>query len=103
MTRVEKYAEYRKEIEKSFRNVTTKEQSASMVDKIIQENHMTSNNINYDDVMEAYEIYDHDENEEKKKSQINKRNVLFGMIYAIIIIALLAALIIVGIKAFGGN
>ena len=103
MTRVEKYAEYRKEIEKSFRNVTTKEQSASMVDKIIQENHMTSNNINYDDVMEAYEIYDHDKNEEKKKFRINKRNILFGMIYAVIIFALIASLIIVGIQAFGGN
>lgn len=103
MTRVEKYAEYRKEIQNSFQIVTTKEKSASRVEKIIHENRMTSNTINYDDVMEAYEIYDTEDHEEKKKSQINKKQILFVMIYAVIIAALIAALVIVGIKAFGGN
>lgn len=102
MTRVEKYAEYRKEIQNSFRDVTTKEKSASRVDKIIQENRMTSNGMNYDDVMEAFGIYDTDDHEQKKKSRINKKQIVSAIIYAIIILVLVGALIIVGIKAFGG-
>lgn len=103
MTRVEKYAEYRKEIQNSFNNISTKEKSSSRVEKIIQENRMTANNINYDDVMEAYEIYDKEDPIEKKKREINKKQILFVMIYAIVILALVIALIFVGIKAFGGK
>ena len=103
MTRVEKYAEYRKEIENSFRDKTTKEVSSKRVEKMIKENRMTSNKINYDDVLEAYDIYDTGVQEEKRKSKISKKQIIFVMIYSVIIIALIASLIIVGIQAFGGK
>ena len=103
MTRVEKYAEYRKEIQNSFKDTSTKEKSASRVDKILKDNHGSSQTINYDDVMNAYEIYGNEEDTPTKKHHISAKSIVVGIIYGIIIAGLVVALILVGIKAFGGK
>ena len=103
MTRVEKYASYRQEIQNSFNDVSTKEKSADRVKKILR-NSDTSNSISYDDVMGAFEIYDSNKGREKRHmSTLEKRQIIFILSCLIVIIALAIALVFVGIKAFGGN
>lgn len=107
MTRVEKYREYRKEILNSFYDdevVTTKKQSSDLVHQVTA-NRDTVNNMSYDEVLEAYRIYDQGEENTKRKKKISKsqRNYrTFLIICVSIIVVLIVALIIVGIKAFGG-
>lgn len=101
-TRVEKYAKYREEIQNSFNDMTTKEKTSERVQKILN-NTDSGRNIALSDVMEAYEIYDQDDGEnDKHKISVNKRKVLFTLFFLLIIIGLVVAMIIVGIKAFGG-
>ena len=103
MTRVEKYASYRKEIQDSFADTSTKETSSDRVKKILR-NTDTSNRISYDDVMGAYEIYDSgDEKEVKKSRKVETRTIIFVVSCILIIVALAIALVFVGINAFGGN
>ena len=103
MTRVEKYAEYRKEIQNSFADTSTKEKSSDRVKKILR-NTETSNTISYDDVLGAYEIYDsNDEVEEKKRHHIEKHTLIFVCSCILIIVALAIALVFIGIEAFGGK
>lgn len=103
MNRVEKYAKYREEIQNSFADVTTKEKSSDRVKQILRETG-TSNSISYDDVMGAYEIYDSNPSETKHKViKLEKHQIIFLCSCLVVIIALAIALIIVGIKVFGGN
>lgn len=106
MTRVEKYRLYRKEILNSFyvdEKETKKKKSSELVSKITV-NRDATNNISYDEVLEAYEIYDKNDIQNKKHrlNAYQKKQISFIIISVSIIILLLAALIIVGIFAFGG-
>ena len=81
MTRVEKYREYRKQILNSFYNEkknTTKEKSAELVSKATL-NRDSNNSLSYDDVLEAYRIYDDssDETKVEKKRRLQKQYILF--------------------------
>lgn len=102
MTRVEKYAAYREEIQNSFNDVSTKEKSSDRVKKIVRKGD-TSNTISYDDVMGAYEIYDSNTEQPKRKMlNLEKRQIIFVTSCLLVIIALAIALVFVGLKAFGG-
>ena len=109
MTRVEKYREYRKEILNSFYNEkknTTKEKSAELVSKATL-NRDSNNSLSYDDVLEAYRIYDNDtleeDNSRKKKNRLTRQYVIFLMGGIAVAILLVVALIVIGINLFGGR
>ena len=107
MTRVEKYREYRKEILNSFYfdNKETKKSIAS--DKVSKAtyNKNTTNNLSVDEVMEAYQLYDetHEAPQKKKLDNIRKKEIIFFALGIIVVLGIIAALIVVGINAFGGN
>lgn len=106
MTRVEKYREYRKEILNSFyteKKNTTKEKSSELVSKVTL-NRESGNSISYDDVLEAYRIYDDSSTETKKekKRRFEKQHRMFVLIGLGVIVALVVALVIIGINLFGG-
>ena len=109
MTRVEKYREYRKEILNSFYNEkknTKKEQSSELVSKATL-NRDSNNSLSYDDVLEAYRIYDNDtleeDNTRKKKAKLPKQYVIFLIGGISIAVLLVVALIVIGINLFGGR
>ena len=106
MTRVEKYREYRKEILNSFYNEkknTKKQQSSELVSKATL-NRDSNNSLSYDDVLEAYRIYDDSSTETKKEKtkrfKKQHRAFLFGGLA--VILALAICLVIIGINLFGG-
>ena len=107
MTRVEKYREYRKEIVNSF-YFEEKTGKKSEVSKKISEatlNKDTTNSLSVDEVLDAYEIYD-EQGEVDKKKQLSKvqRKQLIKLLIAIgVVVVLVAAVIVVGILAFGGK
>ena len=107
MTRVEKYREYRKEILNSFYNdkKVTKKSIASQRVSNATLNTDTGNSLSYDDVLEAYELYDEKVEVQEKKtlSKVQKKQLVFLIVGILIVLGLLAGLIIVGIKVFGGN
>ena len=107
MTRVEKYREYRKEILNSFYSskVETKKSLAS--DKVSSAtlNKDTANSMSVEQVLEAYKIYD-DEQPVKTKKEMTptkKKELAFFLIGIGVVAILITALVIVGVKAFGGN
>lgn len=107
MTRVEKYREYRKEILNSF-YFDKKETKKSIVSTKVSQatlNKDTANNLTVDEVMEAYELYDENTEtvQKKKMNNVQKKELLFFIIGAVVIIGLIVGLIIVGINAFGGK
>ena len=107
MTRVEKYREYRKEILNSF-YFDKKETKKSIVSTKVSQatlNKDTANNLTVDEVMEAYELYDENTEkvQKKKMNNVQKKELLFFIIGAAVIIGLIVGLIIVGINAFGGK
>lgn len=107
MTRVEKYREYRKEILNSF-YYDKKETKKSIVSNKVSQatlNKDTANNLTVEEVMEAYELYDNNEDvvQKKKKNNINKKELIFFIVCIVVIIGLIIGLIIVGINVFGGN
>lgn len=107
MTRVEKYREYRKEILNSF-YFDKKETKKSIVSTKVSQatlNKDTANNLTVDEVMEAYELYDENTEtvQKKKMNNVQKKELIFFIIGAVVIIGLIVGLIIVGINAFGGK
>lgn len=107
MTRVEKYRAYRKEILNSFyveKNDSKKEKSSELVSKIALTRD-DSSKMSYKEVLDAYKIYDNQDEKQVEKQQMSeyqKRHLKFVFICVGIIIILLVALILVGIKLFGG-
>ena len=107
MSRVEKYREYRKEILNSFYS-TKKETKKDIASKRVSNatmNKDTGNSLSYEEVLEAYELYDENQPVQEKKhlSAAKKRQLIFLIVGILISIALLVALIIVGIQIFGGK
>ena len=113
-TRVQKFKEYREEIQNSFAetDVTTKKKTSDRVEKILDEqekeksnrNGSSSASISFDELMDSYEIYDKGD----KKTNVSplefkrKRHIAY-MATAISVCSLLAiASLVVGILYFGG-
>ena len=107
MTRVEKYRKYREEIEHfcfDEQEKTKKEQSSELVDEILKDEKRTTKSFAYDELMEIHKVYvDEPEETKKKLTSAKKKQILFVIICSVVIIGLLIGLILVGIKAFGGN
>jgi len=107
MTRVEKYREYRKEILNSF-YFENKETKKSITSKKVSDatlNKDTTNSLSYEEVLEAYELYETESKEvtKKKMSPAKKKELIFFIIGLGVIVILIVALVIVGIFAFGGK
>ena len=107
MTRVEKYRLYRKEILNSFYTddkETSKKKSAEFVSKKTLNRDVSK--MSYDDVLEAYKIYDDGtevvQKEQKRLNEYQKRHIIFVSVCIGLITLLLTGLILVGIKLFGG-
>lgn len=107
-TRVSKYKEYRREISEmsSEDDLTTKKMTSQRVSKYIKKDHRdTSNTLSLNEVMGAYEIYNHGELEEEKPpfESFHKRKALYIASYAVIALILIVGLIVTGILYFGGK
>lgn len=113
-TRVEKYKEYRREIQNSFKDsdLTTKKKTSDRVEKILHEqdnersiNKSSSNSLSYNDTVGAYELYDKD-TDKKEVSPLQKkhlRRVRYIIFASVVCSLLLVATIVVGYLAFGGK
>ena len=113
-TRVEKYKEYRREIQNSFKDsdLTTKKKTSDRVEKILHEqdnersiSKSSSNSISYEETMGAYELYDKD-TDKKEVSPLQKkhhRRVRYIIFASVVCSLLLAATIVVGYLTFGGK
>lgn len=108
-TRVEKYREYRREIQNSFseKDLTTKKKTSDRVNKILSDSSSkrdSTNSISYNEIMGAYEIYDKDQKKESSPLEKKHRHKVMYIIFASIVSTLLiGATIIVGIITFGGK
>ena len=105
MSRVEKYREYRNEINSlpDEPKQTKKRQSSKRVDQILQENN-GQNKLAFEDVYDGLDIYNVSSNhEEKHLSYKQKSLIVFYSVMGLIIIGLIIALIFVGRSAFGGK
>lgn len=113
-TRVEKYREYRREIQNSFKDsdLTTKKKTSDRVEKILNEQDKEhalkkspNNSISYDETMGAYELYEKDTSKKEisplKKTQ--QRRVRYVIFASLVCTLLLVATIITGVLAFGGK
>lgn len=112
-SRVEKYKEYRQEIQNSFseKDLTTKKKTSDRVNKILNEQDQehaleksSANSISYKELMGAYELYDKDKKEDVSPL-INKRRrqVRYIAFAGSVLLVLLIATIVVGVIAFGGK
>ena len=105
MSRVEKYREYRNEINSlpDEPKQTKKRQSSKRVDQILQEKN-GQNKLAFEDVYDGLDIYNvSSNNEEKHLSYKQKSLIVFYSVMGLIIIGLIIALIFVGQSAFGGK
>ena len=108
MTRVEKYREYRKEILNSF-YFDKKESKKSITSSKVSSATMntdTGNSLSYEDVLNAYEIYEEEHPSKPTKRKMNafeKKQLIFILVGSGVALLLIVALFIVGIYAFGGN
>lgn len=105
MSRVEKYREYRNEINSlpDEPKQTKKRQSSKRVDQILQENN-GQNKLAFEDVYDGLDIYNVvSNNEEKHLNYKQKSLIVFYSVMGLIIIGLIIALIFVGQSAFGGK
>ncbi len=103
-SRVEKFKDYRNEIQSSFTDDSTKKKTSDRIEKIINDEHKTNNSsISFDEIIGVHEIYE--KVEEKKDSPLKGRKrvsvpyLLFGCFVCCI---LLAITIWLGILTFGG-
>lgn len=108
-TRVEKYREYRREIQNSFseKDLTTKKKTSDRVNKILSDNTSkrdSTNSISYNEIMGAYEIYDKDQKKVSSPlAKKHRRKVAYVIFATIVSILLITSTVIVGIITFGGK
>lgn len=112
-TRVEKYKEYRKEIQNSFSeaDLTTKKKTSDRVNKILTEQdkeqaieRSSDSSISYKDLMGAYEMYDKNSvSEVSPLANRHKKKINYIIIASVTIVILIAITIIVGVLTFGGK
>lgn len=111
VTRVERFKAYREEIQMKYsnQNTTTKQKTSERVELVLQnsDNLLASstygNELSFDDVMGAYEIYD--KKDEKFISPLEekaKRRKTYLITSLVVIGALAIACLITGILYFGG-
>ena len=103
-SRVEKYKEYREEIQSSFGDDSTKKKTSDRIDKIISDEHKNnSSSISFDEIIGVHEIYE--KGEEKKESPLKGRkrvSVPYLLFSCFVCCILLAITIWLGILSFGG-
>lgn len=101
-TRVEKYKEYRNEIQSSFNDDSTKKMTSDRIDKIISDEHKSNNSsISFDEIIGVHKIYE--KGEEKKESPLKGRkrvSVLYLLFSCFVCCILLAITIWLGILNF---
>lgn len=105
MSRVEKYREYRNEINSlpDEPKQTKKRQSSKRVDQILQENN-GQNKLAFEDVYDGLDIYNVSSNNKAKHLSYKQKSlIVFYSVMGLIIIGLIIALIFVGQSAFGGK
>ena len=99
MTRTEKYRQYREEISNmKFETFTKKSEASNTVEKL--HSSKLGNKLNYEQVMEANEVFNEGDVKFKKRRLINltKYEIFYYLIAFIIIAILVTGLIISGIK-----
>ncbi len=102
-TRVEKFRSYREEIQSSFDNgMTSKKKTSDRISKVINdENNANTSSISFDEIMDAYEIYEKKEPQIisplKGRKTVSTSYIVFSIIICVILLALL---IFVGVLAF---
>lgn len=104
-TRVEKFKKYRDEIAASFpsNDDSTMKKTSDRVDKVLAEN-KDSTSIPYDDLLDAYELYDKGEHEEiSPLLWLHKKRRNYVIIVSIILTILSITALISGILYFGGK
>lgn len=105
-TRVEKYKEYRNEIQSSFNDETsTKRKTSDKIEKIIADNTNKENtsSLSFDEIINAHELYE--KFEEKKESPLKGRKRVSAsyLFISILICCILVAITIwLGILTFKG-
>ncbi len=104
-TRVEKFKSYREEIQSSFGDdMTSKKKISDRISKFINEENMhNTSSISFDEIIDAYEIYEKKETDNfsplKGKKTISTSYIVISTIICVILLGLL---IFVGLLAFGG-
>ena len=102
MTRTEKYRQYREEISNmKFESFTQKKEATETIEKL--NGNRLGNRLNYEQVMIANSVFDEGEVQFKKRRMINltKYEIFYYLIALGVIVTLLIALIISGIKFWG--
>jgi len=102
MTRMEKYADYRREILEMKGDIenTKKHQTSKKVNELLKK----EDTLALEDVLSGLDIYQNDNVEKSKCLNVRqKRYLKFILICSAIIAILLVATIVVGIKVFGGK
>ena len=105
MSRVEKYREYRNEINSlpDEPKQTKKRQSSQRVEKILREN-KEQNKLAFEDVYDGLDIYNVSTNNETKHLSYKQKSlIVFYSVMGVLIVGLVIALIFVGQNAFGGK
>lgn len=105
-TRVEKFKEYRSEIQSSFNDYnSTKKKTSDRIDKIMtSEDNKNTSSISFDELMGAHELYE--KIDDKKVSPLKGRkkvSIPYLLISISICCILLAITIWLGILTFGGQ
>lgn len=102
MTRMEKYADYRREIMqmKDESENTKKSQASRKVSEILKK----EDTLALEDVLSGLDIYQNEEiNTTKHLSLKQKRKIIYISVCSIIIVALLVLTIVIGVNTFGGK
>ena len=102
MTRTEKYRQYREEISNmKFETFSQKREASEAIEKL--PGAKSGKKLNYNQVMEANEIFDEGEVKFKKRRLINltKYEIFYYLIAATVFVALVVGLIVSGLTLWG--
>ena len=99
MTRVEKYRTYREEIANmKIENFSSKKVTSQKIERIRIDN--DSAKLGYDEVLNAFDIYDTDAKKVKTKYRVHlrKAQIVYLVVATVVIVGLLIGVIITGTK-----
>ena len=102
MTRTEKYRQYREEISNmKFETFTQKREASDAIEKL--NGKRNSKKLNYEEVMEANEVFNEGEVQLKKRRiiKLTKYEIFYYLIACSLILLLVIGLIISGVSVWG--
>lgn len=97
MTRVEKYRSYREEIANmKIENFSSKKAVSEKIERICNNNE--SSKLNYEEVLNAFDVYDTDGEpvKRKRKIRLRKSQIIYIAVATIVVAALLVGVILTG-------